>query len=362
MNGWFYGTFADLAANDTGDDHGWVVGVKAGDLSQQVFFPLTINVCGGGGWGPGGAAATADGSLFVATANAKLSGPGDNNDLNSGGFYAGTVPNNLLDNNPNTPNPQARFTISPPDHGDYFEAVVRLSVDQASGALKAVDWYMPHDAYAMNYQDQDLGGSSPLLLSGNGRELLVVTAKDGSLFVLDARDLGGYGHSLWRSAIFSAESKSSPAYYVFEEGVDVVFYVFTNSQGTPVLASVEIRIAANGAVEVAGVNWQATDGQGNPLDPAKCGDACGSPTVAADNTNPATAIVWMATGGDDPQGGTKIREQLLGFEAISGKQLFASGPIDDVDPNNHALHYPPVTCAGKSLLVGTNNGFVCFGL
>jgi hypothetical protein len=75
VDGWVYATFADFLAFDAGPYHGWVVGWEAADPSKQRYFPTTRNVVGGGAWGPGGVAAAADGSLFVATGNG-----GTNND------------------------------------------------------------------------------------------------------------------------------------------------------------------------------------------------------------------------------------------------------------------------------------------
>src|SRR5262249_41458060 len=156
---------------------GWVVGCDVTNLSNQTFYPVTKGVLGGGVWGPGGTAAAADNSLYIATGNATTA---DNNYWSRlGGVHPGDI-------------------------GDYFESVVRLSTE----TLQVLDWYTPTNARQMNDADQDLGGSSPLVLpSIGGRQMLVVTGKDGDVYLLDRMTLGHWGGELWRQRVFSDESK-----------------------------------------------------------------------------------------------------------------------------------------------------------
>jgi hypothetical protein len=129
---------------------------------------------GGGMCGPGGAAAAADGTLYLSTGNA-----------------GGIAPQ---DGNPN-PDPTGYWknlgARHPGDIGDYFEAVVR--VQRSNAGLSVAGWYQPTWAKTLNDVDLDLGGSSPLVLPPiGGRNLVITTGKDGRIYLLDAR-FGGMG-------------------------------------------------------------------------------------------------------------------------------------------------------------------------
>jgi hypothetical protein len=60
-----YATFAAFRGDDLEQYHGWLVGCDADDLTRQHYLPTTKTVLGGGCWGPGGAAASEDGSLMA---------------------------------------------------------------------------------------------------------------------------------------------------------------------------------------------------------------------------------------------------------------------------------------------------------
>jgi hypothetical protein len=197
-------------------------------------------------WGPGGAAGDADGSLYIATGNTTY--------WFQNGFLVEEI-KTYWDN---------LGGKHPADQGDFFEAVVRLGTSQE---LEAVDWYVPTDAQRMNdgtkpdqqppdeqYPgDQDLGGSSPLLLPPiNGHAMLVVTGKDGDVYLLNRASMGHWGGELWREHVFNttdkagrtvpAESKCAPAYYRSSSDQD---YVFVIGSGRPGLVAYRVFAIEN---------------------------------------------------------------------------------------------------------------------
>src|SRR5713226_1938914 len=166
VNGRVYATFAAFYGYDIGNYHGWVVSCNANNLNNQWYYSTTTNVLAGGCWGPGGAAAAPDGTLYIATGNATTA---DNN------YWAG-IPSGQ----------------HPGDIGDYFIAVVKLGVAWMgyAGHLTVLDWYQPTDTRSLNDADLDLGSSSCLILPDiGGMQLLVLSAKD-SIYLLNRNNLG----------------------------------------------------------------------------------------------------------------------------------------------------------------------------
>ena len=119
VDGTVYATFAAFLGDDLGEYHGWLVGCEADDLKVQYFLPTTRTVLGGGCWGPGGAAAASDGSLFIATGNAmwKLPQPDPDGSLlkeRRKEYFA------------------AQGGQSPAAMGDYFLSVLRIKKSRRS--------------------------------------------------------------------------------------------------------------------------------------------------------------------------------------------------------------------------------------
>jgi hypothetical protein len=315
VDGFVMATFADFLAYDEGPYHGWVVAAAADNLNRQAFLPLTRTVTGGGAWGPGGAAAAADGTFFVATGNAPSA-----NDAYWASLPAGTHPG---------------------DRGDYFEGVVRIAQvgSHHAPALSIIDWYQPTNAKAMNDADQDFGSSSPLVLPPiGGRDLIVVSAKDGDVYLLDAGNLGHWGNELWRAHVFGAEAKCAPAYYRSGAGHHFVYVVGSDLPGL-----VAYRVAGTSLVEA----WRADGGT------LSLGDAPGSAVVAASPGSSAEALVWIADAGD----GTS--PVLLAYDALTGARVYSSA-VRAGDTTGPLPHFPAITCAGPKVYLATAKGYACY--
>jgi hypothetical protein len=316
VNGRVYATFAAFFAYDIGNYHGWVVSCNANNLNNQWYYSATTNVLAGGCWGPGGAAAAPDNSLYIATGNATTA---DNN------YWTG-IPSGQ----------------HPGDIGDYFIAVVRLGVAWMgySGHLAVLDWYQPTDARTLNDQDLDLGSSSCLILPDiGGMQLLVLSAKD-SIYLLNRSNLGHWGGELWRNNVFGGESHSAPAYYHTPAGDH---YVYFSGGDMPGLICYKV-VVSSGTATLQEV-WRAS-GTGLAFD-----EGCSSPTVGAVTNPSAYALVWVADGGAAPV--------LRAFNAMDGSLVYHSDAVA-ADDLGAVPHYPPVTCAGASVYVGLNNGFALY--
>lgn len=131
---------------DCGQYHGWVVGAPASGPGGSLITYRVPSANEGGIWAPPGAAVDQAGNLYVATGNGS-----------SSSF-------------------------------DYGNAVIRLTPE-----LQSTSFFAPSDAGALSTTDTDLGSTGPILLPGD-RALII--GKSGVAYLLDARDLGGIGHSL----------------------------------------------------------------------------------------------------------------------------------------------------------------------
>jgi hypothetical protein len=327
VNGRVHATFADFLAYDTGQYHGWLVSCNANNLSKQWYFSATKNVLGGGIWGPGGVAAAPDGTLYVATGNS----PTANNN-----YWTAIVPPGQ----------------HPGDIGDYFMGVVKLVFQTVgfTGSLAVLGWYQPTDARPLNDADLDFGSSSCLVLPDSpnfgGMHLLVLAAKN-AIYLLSRDKLqdpaAHWGGELWTNHVFNSESHSAPAYYKTPAGRD---YVYFSGGGLPGLIC--YQVAAGGGAGSLQEVWRA-GGHGVAFH-----DACGSPTIGSATSPNPFALVWVADAPDPPNSGI-----LRAYNALDGREVYNSAAVaaDDLGP---VPHYPPVTCAGQSVYVGTNNGFALY--
>jgi hypothetical protein len=316
VNNWLYCTFAAFLIDDEGEYHGWVVGCNANNLNLQSFFSTTTNVYGGGLWGPGGAAADA-GILYIATGN---------------GAY---IPANYW-----TSLPAGKH---PGDIGDYIIGVVRLGVISSgrTSHLQVLDWFQPTNAQTLSDNDDDLGSSSCLLLPSIDRmDLLVVSGKQ-AIYLLNRSSLGRWSNAPWSQAsVFPHDSCCAPAYYQTPTGDH---YVYCSGGGSPGLVC--YKVVVNGGRPSLSEVWKAGGGGVN------FATNCSSPTIGSLISPEPYALVWVADRPNDTSG------VLYAYEALHGTEVYHSGSADILGP---LPHFPPVTCAGPSVYVGTQTGFAQF--
>ncbi len=140
-------------------------GVYAMDLSDPSrpvkFFQAAP--AGGGIWGRAGVAVSADGLVFAETGD----GPYD------------------------------------PAQGKLTDTILALSARD----LKLVDYYTPANREWITKKDLDMGNISPVVFPFKQRELVVGGGKEGVLYLMDAKSLGGSTHRkpLFRSPLYLNE-------------------------------------------------------------------------------------------------------------------------------------------------------------
>jgi len=346
VGGRVYATFADFLAFDAGPFHGWVVACAADHLADQLFLSLTRTIHGGGAWGPGGAVAAPDGTLYISTGNG-ITG----------------------DDSPTSPYWVGLGAQHPADIGDYLEGVVRVGVTQAGGlpSLTVLDWYQPTWTRLLNRDDLDFGGSSPIVLPRiDGWELIVTTAKDGNVYLLDRHNLGHWGNELWASgaygstpSYFSNESKSAPAYH--HDKATGQHFVYVTGSGTPGLAA--FRVDTSGPrprlVEAWNAGLTLSDAPSSPTviaSPSASGegDEDEHGRHGAGHAKRQAALVWIADGIDgDPA-------VLRAFDAVTGAPVFSSDAVPANVVGASLPHFAPISAGGRSVFLGTANGLVAY--
>jgi hypothetical protein len=139
--------------NDTEPYHGWLLGYDSQTLALKYVYCTTANGSAGGFWQMGsGLAADSDGNIFLQTGN-------------------GTF-DNLT---------------------DFGMTVMKLAPNGTS--VELVDSYTPDNYVLLNQQDWDLSSSGLLLLPdqpGTYPHLMIGGGKEGTIYVIDRDDLGGY--------------------------------------------------------------------------------------------------------------------------------------------------------------------------
>jgi outer membrane protein assembly factor BamB len=85
----------------------------------------------------------------------------------------------------------------------YSDTILALT----PGDLKLKDFYAPPNTTWINRKDLDFGCMSPTVFKYKQWELIAVSGKEGRVFLLDAKSLGGPAHSaaLYRSPIYTNE-------------------------------------------------------------------------------------------------------------------------------------------------------------
>jgi hypothetical protein len=256
-------------AGDCGKYHGWVVGIKASD--PTMIGAWATGGIGEGIWCAGGMASDGTG-VFAATGN----------DL-------------------------TRMTT----HIDS-EEVVRVTGLGVLDKTSAQNYFYPlrwmtMDGLGGNGNDYDLGSVNPIYVEVDSATTYVVQiAKDGHLYILDSKNLGGMGGQKVDFVVASEGMSihTVPAAYKTAMGLHVVFTTDAGAMcptGGPSGKVVMSVLIPTGASPKPTVSWCAT---------------LGSPVTApiattTDGTN--ESIVWYMSSG-----------KLLGVDGDTGANIYTS--------------------------------------
>jgi len=308
-----------------GDYHGWLFGYDASTLQQHqnMVFDVTPTGIQGGIWQSGGGpSADSNHNVFVATGN--------------GTFDA---------------NPGAN---------DYGDSYLRLNLN-IGGALSVADYFTPCDQETMFTTGQDLGSSAPVLLpdsagSASQPHLMMGAAKNGSLYVLNRDNLGGYNRL------------PCPDSAVGVQVVPVGDVPIPPILSTPLFWNNAIYVAAGNDKLKA---FPMTGGVLNqsPLalqSPESLGPQGATPVVSWNGTNTNNAIIWLidTSGALVTPPAPNTPAILRAFDAGNlSNEIYNSAMV----PNNRDTAGPAVkftvpTVANGKVYVGTQNKLDVYGL
>ncbi len=138
--------------------HGWVMAYDARNLRQVAAWNATPNGVGGGIWQSGAAPAGDGQDTFFATGNGV-------------------------------------FDAFPRGGLNFGNSVVRLGMEEGH-EFSVRDYFTPYDQEALNASDIEPGSGGVVLLPKlsalQGRQLMVVTGKSGTIYLLDAAHMGKF--------------------------------------------------------------------------------------------------------------------------------------------------------------------------
>jgi hypothetical protein len=297
--------------------HGWLFGYDASTLVQNpnLVFDVTPNSEGGGIWQSGGGpSADSNHNVYVETGRGKFEA------------YLGV-----------------------PDYGESFlrlNTVVPLSVD----------YFTPCDQDKLFATGQDIGSSAPVLLPDSAGSvlqphLMIGAAKNGSLYVLNRDNLGGYNPPCPESAA----------------GVQVV----VPTGDTPIPPILSTPLFWNDAVYVAPANsnlkaFRMPGGVLNstPLasqSPEILGPQGATPVVSSNGAN--NAIIWLI----DASGALVTPNTpaiLRAFDAgkLSNEIYNSAAAAMDRDKAGLAVKFTVPTVANGKVYVGTQTELDVYGL
>ena len=138
---------------DTSPWHGWVMTYSASTLAQEGVFNSSPNGYANGVWmSANGPAADSAGNLYFATGN---------------GSWNGTT--------------------------DYGDSIVKVG-PPSGGSFPLVDYFTPYNQATLSGEDLDLASGGPVLLPplANGKQLLALQAKTGTIYLVNAGNMGKY--------------------------------------------------------------------------------------------------------------------------------------------------------------------------
>lgn len=217
-NGTIYTTFTSHC--DDGPYGGWVVAYSESALAQTGVLNVAPGASGSGyaNQGPaiwmsgGGAAADANGNVYVLTGNGMF-----DTTLNAQGF---------------------------PNGGDYGNSFVKIS--SSGGALSVADYFTMSNETTESQNDMDLGSGGVMLLpdltdsTGTVRHLAVGAGKDGNLYVVNRDSMGEFNASsnnIWQEldGVLGSGIWSTPAYfngtvYYGPQGGSLLAFSVTNAR------------------------------------------------------------------------------------------------------------------------------------
>jgi len=228
---------------------------------------------------------------------------------------------------------------------NYGESFLRLNT---SGALSVSDYFSPCDQQTLSATNLEIGSSAPVLLpdsagSSSQQHLLMGGGKNGSLYVLNRDNLGGY------------QCPDTPNAQVISVHDSSIF-------STPLFWNNAIYIAAgNGrlkAFPMAGGVLQSVPNASQS--PETLGPQGATPVLSSNQAN--DAIVWVIDS-SGAHGTPNTRAVLRAFDAGNlSNEIYNSAVLASRDDAGLAVKFTVPTVANGKVYVGTQGELDVYGL
>jgi hypothetical protein len=317
---------------DCGNYHGWVVGVPVtGPTAANPAKVWASPSEDTGIWAPSGL--SSDGtSIYGATGNPPLT-PSSSNNAHYGVYSFSLL---RFQAGPTFTGAGATFSTNT---SDYWLAVKPGCATSTTGTP------IPQNGGTtcnVDTADDDLGGSSPLIVNPSGGTAIVQLGKDGEEYVLDAtKPLGGAASpTIGSASVYSGSITGGPASANIG-GTQYIVMVGNGGQGAN---------CAKGSGELV-VTTLDTSNASKPIASAWCADpgGGGAPIVTtSDGTN--DAMVWVAggLGTNDAAATGASANQLHAFDLATGQSVLAGS-----DTFANVRHFTsPIVVNGRILVAG----------
>lgn len=306
-------------------------GVYALDLSdpgrQAAYFQTGQN--GSGVWGRAGVAITSSGNVVFETGD----GPYD------------------------------------PQKNLYADSVLALSPKD----LKLVDYFTPANRAWITKKDLDMGNISPVVFTFKERELIAASGKEGVIYLLDAKSIGGADHRtpLYRSPLLTNEEVNLSgkgfwgAFSTWEDAA-ATRWLYAPAQGpgttqtkfeysygqTPNGSMMAFKVEEKASKPVLTPVWQSV----NMMLPTPGIIANGVVFVLSDGDNPAQLSPLGTQYTVEDRRKMSIPAVLYALDAGTGKTLWSSG-----DTIKGFSHFNGIAISGGRIYVPTFDGTLyCF--
>jgi outer membrane protein assembly factor BamB len=325
MNGWVYASFASHC--DFRSYTGYVAGFNVGSTTSTAKTTLwtdeaDVSYVKGGIWQAGGGLMSdGSGRIFVTTGNgiSPAQGPGS----------------------------------QPP--GELAESVIRLGVNNTTGALSAQDFFSPANAPALDASDTDFGSGGPTGLpfgTTTYPDEVTQEGKDGRIFVLDRDDLGGREQGPGNTDQFLAESGpyagqwGHPAFFADTPTLTTANAPASNDYMVSIGRGDFMREFKFG-VSASGDKPAFTDVANSSF---TLGFSSGSPTITSNGTGASTGVIWdVHTTGASGSGAFLGAWQLLPVPQSGGGVKLSE------------IWAAPIGTSSKFSVAATDNGMVYVG-
>ena len=289
---------------DVGPYHGWVMAYDAHTLQQRAMLNTSPDGGEAGIWqSDAGIAADQEGNVYVATGN------GD-------------------------------FDATRSNGRDYGDSVLKLRLDGQSLAVR--DYFTPFNQEVLDAKDWDLGSQGPVLLPtqpGPHPHLLVITGKEGKLYVLDRDKLGKFQKGADSQVVQSIKVRDAYGAAAYWNG----HVFFTDRSDTTRDFAVN-----NGLLVAKGTTMRMSSPGATPI-------------VSADGTK--DAILWVVSTKEWNETHMDRPAVLHAYDATDiTHELYNSEQKSDRDRADMTVRFAIPTVVDGHVFVGTRGRLDVYGL